>query len=67
LILEQARIFTNKLKEELGVIVASFTPIKVVARGGVLKVATETPHVVEEKTTLTLLVVMVIVSVVVIV
>jgi hypothetical protein len=55
------------LKEELGVIVASFTPIKVVARGGVLKVATETPHVVEEKTTLTLLVVMVIVSVVVIV
>jgi len=67
LILEQARIFTDKLQEEFDVTAASFAPTKVVARGGVLEVTTETPHVVEEKTTLMLLIVMVIVSVVVIV
>jgi large subunit ribosomal protein L7/L12 len=51
LTLEQARILTDRLQEELGVTAASFAPAGAVAGGGgAAGVATEAAPVVEEKT-----------------
>ncbi len=61
LTLKQAQILTDMLPKELGVIAASFTPARAVARGGAAEVTTETTPIMEKKTTLTLLLVMVIV------
>jgi hypothetical protein len=59
--LEKARILTDRLPEELGVIATSFTPARTMARGGATEVTTKAAPIVEEKTTLTLLLVMVVV------
>lgn len=51
----------DRLQKELGVIVVSFTPIRVMVGGGTTGVATKVALVVEKKTTLTLMLVMVVV------
>jgi len=57
----------DRLQEELGVTTTSCAPAKVVARGRATKVVTEVAPVVEEKTMLTLLLVMAFVVLVVII
>ncbi len=51
---------TNKLQDELGVIVASFAPIGAVAKGGTVGVATGIALIMEEETSRMLLLVLLI-------
>jgi hypothetical protein len=48
---------TDRLQEKLGITTASFTPAKLVARGGGAKVSTKATPIVEKKTAFTLLLV----------
>jgi hypothetical protein len=55
---ELTTIMTDKLQEELVITVVSFAPVRAVAQGGATEVVARVTTVVEEKITLTLLLVL---------